>query len=259
MERLTDAMQAYLSSSTSSPSITIKTGCSVTALSDAGSSGITVTYTNKSTGAATSTTYNTVFNTTTLACLQQMDISGLNLNTSLLTGIRSLAYDRSCKVAIKFNQAWWAVPGGGIPNGGTSATDLPIRSVVYPSWNDGTTNPAVLIASYTWAQDADRMGSFIPRYSNSPEKNQAPTKDDPVLHIVLRNLAKVWSVKPNSPSYEDLLDMYVDHHAYAWQQDPNMGGGAFALFGPGQFSNMYPELQTGQCNNKFFIIGEAAR
>lgn len=46
--------------------------------------------------------YATVFNTTTLAALQRMDLEGLNLPFAAKTAIRSLHYDTSTKIGIKF-------------------------------------------------------------------------------------------------------------------------------------------------------------
>lgn len=51
--------------------------------------------------------YNGVFNTTTLSCLQRMDLSDLTLTYEQKAAIRSLHYDSSAKVAIRFSCAWW--------------------------------------------------------------------------------------------------------------------------------------------------------
>ncbi|KAF5227689.1 hypothetical protein FOXYS1_16052, partial [Fusarium oxysporum] len=58
--------------------------------------------------------YDMVFNTTAMGPLQRMDISGLvpgfglpQTQRNILTGIRALSYDRSCKVAVKFKSRWW--------------------------------------------------------------------------------------------------------------------------------------------------------
>lgn len=199
----------------------------------------------------TTNSYAYVFNTTTMSCLYQMDISGLGLSEDLYTGIRTLSYDRSCKVAIVFNHPWWSdYPA--TADGGTSSTDLPIRTVVYPNWNDGEQNPAVLIASYTWAQDASRMGGLI-KNSSTPVKDVS----DPLIQLVLSNLAELWTTVPNGPKLQDLQKWYLEHHAWAWSHDPEAAGGAFALFGPGQFSQVYPLFQQGACDNNFFMCGEA--
>ncbi|KAM0541140.1 hypothetical protein ACHAPJ_013357 [Fusarium lateritium] len=212
--------------------------------------------------------YDMVFNTTAMGPLQRMDIEGLvkgfgikENKKKILTGIRALSYDRACKVAIKFKTRWWKgmyqSRKATSDIGGVSSTDLSISNVVYPSWNDGDDKPNVLMVSYSWAQDATRMGSLIPDYSK-----QKPTVDDSVVTQCFQDLAKLWSPDKLTPdsgpqiTTEFLREQYVTHHAYAWSHDPYTGG-AFALFGPGQFKYVYPEFQKVLCGGKFAICGEA--
>ena len=51
--------------------------------------------------------YAAVFNTTTLACLQRMDLTGLELLYEQKDAIRSLHYDTASKVGMKFKYPWW--------------------------------------------------------------------------------------------------------------------------------------------------------
>ena len=204
--------------------------------------------------------YKAVFSTTAMGCLQQMDLSKLRLDQGVLQGIRTLHYDHASKVAIKFSRNWWADLVA-LPNtppdkrfGGVSQSDLLISNVVYPSWNDGPSVHTVLMVSYAWAQDATRISSLIPRYK--PDGPVTPLKSDPLVDIVLQELANLFAATPHAPTYDELKGMYLEHHAFAWPHDSNTAG-AFALFGPGQFGNTYPHFQTGQCNNKFWICGEA--
>ncbi|KAM0354983.1 hypothetical protein ACHAPU_000827 [Fusarium lateritium] len=205
--------------------------------------------------------YDMVFNTTAMGPLQRMDIQGLvsgfglpATQKKILTGIRALSYDRACKVAIKFKTRWWKgmyqSSKDHVTIGGVSSTDLCVSNVVYPSWDDGD-KPAVLMVSYSWAQDATRMGSLIPDYSK-----QEPSIDDTVVAQSLQNLVKLWSKSDPAITIEFLKGQYVTHHAYAWSHDPYTGG-AFALFGPGQFKYVYPEFQHILCGGKFAICGEA--
>ena len=245
MHVIPDAMRAIIETPSGDyPGVPVQLGKRVTALADTNGQ-IQVTLSDGSTKS-----YAYVFNTTTMACLYQMDISSLGLTEEMYAAVRTLAYDRSCKVAIVFNNPWWTKYPA-TAHGGTSSTDLPIRTVVYPNWNDGDTNPAVLIASYTWAQDASRMGAFI--NNSGPEHNPS----DPMIQLVLSNIAKLWSSVPDGPTLPELQSWYVEHHAFAWSHDPAAAGGAFALFGPGQFSQAYPQFQQGACDNKFFVCGEA--
>ncbi|KAK4066244.1 uncharacterized protein Triagg1_8076 [Trichoderma aggressivum f. europaeum] len=194
--------------------------------------------------------YSTVFNTTALGCLDRMDLRGLNLHPTQADAIRCLHYDNSTKVALKFSYPWW-IKDCGITCGGAASTDLPLRTCVYPSYNlhDGEGNPAVLLASYTWSQDATRIGSLV---KESPPQ---PPKEDELVELILQNLARLHS---EHMTYEKIKEAYTGvYHAYCWSHDPNVGG-AFALFGPGQFSNLYPYLMRPAANGKFHIVGEAS-
>lgn len=76
--------------------------------------------------------YTSVINTTTLACLQRIDTTDLELSPTIKIANRTLHYDSSTKAAIKFNHPWW-ITKCGIKSGGVANTDLPIRV-----WLDGT-------------------------------------------------------------------------------------------------------------------------
>ena len=121
--------------------------------------------------------YAAVFNTTTLACLQRIDLTGLELLYEQKDAIRSLHYDTASKVGMKFRaetvningrdikRPWWIKYG--IIKGGLGKTDMPLRTwyaalrfqntgrtylflcSVYPSYNvDDETETYVLLASY---------------------------------------------------------------------------------------------------------------
>ncbi|KAL7620469.1 hypothetical protein AAE478_009464 [Parahypoxylon ruwenzoriense] len=197
--------------------------------------------------------YSTVFSTTSLGCLGRMDLRTLELHPSQKDAIRCLHYDDSAKVALRFRYPWWIVDCG-ITQGGVASTDLPLRTCVYPSYNlhDGADKPAVLLASYTWAQDATRIGSLVG--SASPTK-QPPPDEDELVELILRNLARLHA---GHTTYERIRSAYAGvHHGYSWTHDARTAG-AFALFGPGQFSNLYPYLTRPAADSKFHIVGEAA-
>ncbi|KAH7411155.1 L-amino acid oxidase [Cadophora sp. MPI-SDFR-AT-0126] len=126
--------------------------------------------------------YSTVFNTTTLACAQRMDLRGAGLSFAQNEATRVLKYDTSCKIAMRVKTNWWKKAG---IIGGEAATDLPIRLCVYPSYNidDDPNQPAVLLCSYTWSQDAQRMGSLI--------GHDGKGKTDELLDLCIRNFAQL--------------------------------------------------------------------
>lgn len=192
--------------------------------------------------------YDTVFNTTTLACAQRIDLTGAELHPAQKDALRALHYDASSKVAIRFKTAWW-ITKCGITQGGAAASDLPLRTCVYPSYNlkDNHEEPAVLLVSYTWAQDAQRIASLI--QPNSPEGEATLKK------LILRDLARLH--EKSGITYKYLCQQYETHHAFDWYHDPYTSG-AFALFGPGQFSNLYPFITRPAADGKLHFVGEAS-
>lgn len=191
--------------------------------------------------------YSTVFNTTTMGAAQRMDLSKAELHPVQKDAIRSLRYDASCKVAIRFKTAWWIK--GGIKYGGSAKTDRPIRTCVYPSYNihDDPDKPAVLLCSYTWAQDAQRIGTLISAHNLTKGKNEE------LLELMLKDLAILHS---NFVTVEKLKEQFLEIHAFDWYADPNFSG-AFALFGPGQFKNLYPLISRPTADGNLHFIGEA--
>ncbi|KAK3321712.1 L-amino acid oxidase [Apodospora peruviana] len=218
-------------------------------------------------GGGTTTSYDMVFNTTAMGPLQRMDLSGLNLPNTVLDAIRSLSYDRATKVAIKFKKAWWTTDYGIV--GGVSSSDLPISNVVYPSWNDNDgESPAVLMVSYAWAQDATRMASMVADYTVPGVKR---TPDDAIVTLCLKDLVQLFKGRTPELTFDylkglvedDPSDAFGPYHAWAWSHDP-WTGGAFALFGPGQFQNIYAPCQALFCPDApdrpgyhFAMAGEA--
>ena len=133
-------------------------------------------------------------------------------------------------------------------NGGVASTELPIRTCVYPSYDihDGVNKPAVLLCSYTWAQDASRISSLI--------KDTSPQGEDELLELVLQDLARLHK---RDIDYAEIKKAYLTHHSFDWYKDPYTSG-AFALFGPGQYENFYPFLQRPAARGKLHIVGEAS-
>ncbi|KAF1992764.1 hypothetical protein P154DRAFT_549918 [Amniculicola lignicola CBS 123094] len=250
MSALTEAMREYIINS-GGPDVTLNSP--VVQMSEKDSDQITVTWGN-TVATQQSKDFNLVISTTALGCLQRMDLQGLNLDPSVQMGIRSLSYDRATKVAIKFTDRWW-MNSGLTGLGGVSACDLPISNIVYPSWDDGdNAQNYILMASYSWAQDATRMASLVQDYPNAEVKNV----DDPLVTLCLQNLVKLFQTNGHPEvTYETLSQKYISHHAWSWSRDP-WTAGAFALFGPGQFQNIYRDSFTKfLCNGNFLIAGEA--
>ncbi|KAI1263661.1 hypothetical protein F5Y18DRAFT_393781 [Xylariaceae sp. FL1019] len=228
--------------------------------------------------------YDTVFNTTTFGALQKMDLTGLELPYAMKSAIRSLRYDTSTKVAIQFDKPWWIqqnhIPGGldGI-KGGLGKTDLPLRTCVYPSYNykdydadDPLTWRTVLLCSYTWGSDSERIASMVKPVSTkgsatapgseadgSPQGESADS-EAPLKETMIDNLARLHSTSEEGyVAMKKLISKsYITHHAYDWSKDPYTCGGAFGLFSPAQFRSMYPSIVRPAADSRLHIIGEAA-
>jgi monoamine oxidase len=128
--------------------------------------------------------------------------------------IRQLHYDASAKIWFQCRRRFWETDDG-IFGGGT-ATDLPIRVVYYPD-HGRETGRGVLLASYTWSEDAQRWGSLDPQ-----ERIEEALEDLMEIHPQARDEFEVGASK-------------------MWHDD-EYAGGAFALFDPGQQTLLYQDI-----------------
>jgi monoamine oxidase len=198
--------------------------------------------------------YDGVFNTTTLGCLRRMDTTRCFVPNSTKLALRVLAYGESCKVGIKFSSAWWrqTMPGGQrVEKGGLGHSDLHIRTLVYPSYNvvDDPSEPSVLLVSYTWQQDAERIGALI-----SPT---SPAGEDELKALLLRELARLHTTTRDDEEklFATISETYLDHYSHDWSHDATTSG-AFAFFRAQQFSTLWPKV--AQPAGNLVLIGEAS-
>ena len=128
--------------------------------------------------------------------------------------IRQLRYDASAKIFIQCRRRFWEEDDG-IFGGGT-VTDLPLRNVYYPE-HGRDSGRGVLLASYTWSEDAQRWGSLSP----SDRITQA-----------LENLAVI---------HPQVAECFEVGASKMWHDD-EFAGGAFALFDPGQQTLLHQHI-----------------
>ncbi|NXT02691.1 OXLA oxidase, partial [Jacana jacana] len=126
--------------------------------------------------------------------------------------LRSLHYSSSTKVALACAQSFWERDG---IRGGQSVTDRPSRFIYYPSHNFSS-GVGVLLASYTWNDDAD---FFL------------PLTEREILSVVFQDLSAIHQLGP-----QDLSALCGHHVVHKWQLDPHAMG-AFAAFTPYQFTD----------------------
>jgi len=141
--------------------------------------------------------------------------------------IRELNYNPSTKILLQVRTRFWERHG---IVGGSTVTDLPIRRIVYPSHAPAEGDErGVLLASYTWGQDAARWGALSP--------------DERIARAV-RDVAKI---------HPEILTECEGGVSYAWYDDA-YAVGAFALFEPGQETTLHPEI--GRPEGRVYFAGE---
>jgi monoamine oxidase len=128
--------------------------------------------------------------------------------------IRQLHYDASTKIFIQCRRRFWEEDEN-IFGGGT-VTDLAIRNLYYPE-HGRETGRGVLLASYTWADDAERWASLAPRDR---------------LEQAIENIAQI---------HPQIVHEYEGGASWSWHDDP-YAGGAFAMFEPGQQIRLYDDI-----------------
>jgi monoamine oxidase len=195
-----------------------------------------------------------VINTAPLSIQRNMDMSQCSLNYGQLEALRCMHYDFSDKVCLKFKSRFWEKEEFGGILGGQSTTDNILRTIVYPSYGMETEGaPGVLIASYTWAQDASRMGALCGgsgknHTQGAPEDNNQARRDA-AIEICLDNLAQIHGsvVREEYIGEYFVMDWYTEQYAH----------GAFALYGPTQFTQMFPQIVQPAASGRLHFAGEA--
>ena len=128
--------------------------------------------------------------------------------------IRQLHYDASAKIFFQCRRRFWEEDDG-IFGGGT-VTDLPVRNIYYPE-HGRETGRGVLLASYTWSEDAQRWGSLSPA--------------DRIAQA-LENVARI---------HPQVIEEFEVGASKMWHDD-EFAGGAFALFDPGQQTLLHQHI-----------------
>ena len=139
--------------------------------------------------------------------------------------IRELHYDSSTKVLLEFNRRFWELDDD-IYGGGT-ITDLANRFIYYPSHKIGSEEGGVVLASYTWADDANRWDSLTPEQR---------------FQFALDNMAIIHG--------EQIREYYVGGATQSWMEDPFAMGEA-AIFAPGQLELLQPHTAAAEGNVHF--------
>ena len=128
--------------------------------------------------------------------------------------IRQLNYHASTKILFQVRHRRWETEDGIL--GGATVTDLPIRRMNYPT-PDPTTERGVLLASYTWGQDALQWGAM---------------DEETRLEEALDDVSRI---------HPWIRDEFEVGASYAWYGD-RWARGAFAMFAPEQQTELQADI-----------------
>jgi len=180
--------------------------------------------------------------------------------------LASLAYSNASKTVVRCTERFWELRDHIF--GGGSFSDEEHQQCWYPSDNSMTDGhrhdqgvkmlggeaikfaakdpeqskrPGAFTAAYMWGRNADRLDSLP-----GPERTNRILSSVEKMHNGIRN-------------HIESEDTDVKHHS--WGNDPNLGGGAFALFAPGQQSRYQavlgqPFYEDFKGNPHLFFAGE---
>lgn len=200
-----------------------RTGCEITRLEQDGARGrVSATYVNRAAGGAEETVEGDHL-ICTLPCpvLGRIHLPGLSGPKK--RAIRQVIYDSSTKVLAVTKRRFWETDDG-IYGGGTF-TDLPTATTYYPADNakardpEVSARPSVFLASYSWGQQARRLGALEAGMQRQ---------------VVMSQLGQV---------HPQLLEPGMVQRTVGWSWDRHpWSGGAFAWFAPGQHTALYPDL-----------------
>ena len=161
--------------------------------------------------------YSHVISTLPLPSLRTIDLTGSKLDVLQTNVLRESNYCPAVRIGIRFSEAWWTTGQDRDGNkfdivGGQSFTDLPIRTVIYPSYGVYSETPSTtLIASYSWTYDAELLGTLIGTGQQEYE--------DKLKALVLANLAAIHNL---DVSY--LTIRFREMYAWDWNHNPLSGG-----------------------------------
>ncbi|AKL95649.1 monoamine oxidase [Clostridium aceticum] len=242
--------------------VDFKLGHKIMALSQCKPDGsVTVQYQVKNSPSIQQEDFDFVICTLPFSSLRQVKLEPL-FSSNKMQAIRILSYIDAQKTACFLKNRFWEMEPKQII-GGSSSTDLPINSIWYPSndahrlqeefrntskksyhddycyqWgtsSDSSKIPGVLLASYNWGQDAERLGSI-------PEPFR--------IYYIKRQVEEVHGLYPGS-----LDPLLIDHKTVHWNTEPWFWG-AYSFYSPSEHRLFSQVAITPEYNNRVFFAGE---
>ena len=147
--------------------------------------------------------------------------------------IRQLHYDAATKVFLQVRERFWERLPESL-RGGQVITDRPVRNAYYPP-HGAETGRGVVLASYTWGDDADGWASLPPNARIAEAAEQLEE-----IHRGIDGLGEIGTLVEGGASK-------------SWHDD-EFAGGAYALFDPGQHRIMDPLREPAR--GRIFFAGE---
>jgi monoamine oxidase len=161
-----------------------------------------------------------------------------NLSFAKAQAIRESNYMPAFKAFLTFKKQFWAELGERQDKGlGAASTDRPNRQIIYPSY--GYEAAEGVLQVYCWAQDAERLGALA---------------DEERINECLKGIDYLY---PDGNVYENFAGYSDGKTTKTWFWDSHSGGGAFALFAPEQYKNIYPILLTPEFDGCLNFAGES--
>lgn len=161
-----------------------------------------------------------------------------NLSFAKAQAIRESNYMPAFKAFLTFKKQFWADLGQRQNAGlGAASTDRPNRQIIYPSYGYEASEGVLQV--YCWAQDAERLGAL---------------SDEERINECLKGIAYLY---PDGDVYENFSGYSDGKTTKTWFWDSHSGGGAFALFAPEQYKNIYPVLLTPEFDGCLNFAGES--
>ena len=198
--------------------------------------------------------YDHVISTIPLGVLHSsVDTSTLDFDLRKRMGIRLLNIEPCVKISLKFKTRWWQDPvkmNNKPIVGGQTFTDMPIRRIVYPSYglecSDATGS---LLVSYTWGQDATRIGARVSPKVPSQKTNMNSISEIELVQEVLDQLTQIHG---RIVRQEYMNEFFIMN----WDSNP-LSMGAFALFGPGQYNTFHRSMIKPEVDGYLHFAGDS--
>lgn len=140
--------------------------------------------------------------------------------------LRQVNYICNTKVFLFFNVSWWYIQEN--IQGGASTTDLPIRSIYYPSTSSNQIDGGAVLATFAFFQDSVVWQSL---------------SEADAIELTLQQMI---IMHRNSSNMRNFFQGGKVKH---WCLDP-YARGAFTFFTPNQETNLFDQLQASISNIK---------